>query len=135
MTWNIEYSLIAPTDKIGLIDVYQVTHHGLEVSNNPLLIQTVKPRVAIFNNGPRKGGHPDVLKTLRQLPGLEAIYQMHRNVSLNDKENTPSEFIANLDENCKGEFIHLSVAPDAKSYRVRVGRAGMPRRYLTRSGD
>jgi competence protein ComEC len=133
LTWNIEYQLIAPTDKIGLIDVYQVTHHGLEVSNNPLLLQTVKPQVAIFNNGPRKGGHPDVLKTLRQLPGLEAIYQMHRNLNLGDKENAPSEFIANSDENCKGEFIHLSVAADAKSYTIRVGGNGTPRRYLTRS--
>jgi competence protein ComEC len=135
LTWNIEYQLIAPTDKIGVIDVYQVTHHGLEVSNNPTLIQTVQPRVAIFNNGPRKGGHPDVLQTLRQIPGLEAIYQMHRNLNLSDTENAPSEFIANADENCKGEYIKISVASDAKSYTVTVGGNGTPRRYLTRSRD
>jgi competence protein ComEC len=133
LTWNIEYKLIAPTDKIGLIDVYQVTHHGLEVSNNPTLIQTVQPRVAIFNNGPRKGGHGDVLKTLRQVPGLEAIYQMHRNVSLSAEENAPAEFIANQEEKCTGETIKLSVAPDAKSYTVTVGSKGTPRRYQTRS--
>lgn len=131
LTWNVEYNLIAPTDKIGLIDVYQVTHHGLNISNNPTLIQTVQPRVAIFNNGPRKGGHPDVLKTLRQLPGLEAIYQMHRNLSLSEKENAPSEFIANQEENCTGAYIKLSVAPDAKSYTVTVGSKGPPRRYQT----
>lgn len=133
LTWNIEYKLIAPSDKIGLIDVYQVTHHGLEVSNNPTLINTVKPRVAIFNNGPRKGGHPDVLKTLRQVPGLKAIYQMHRNVSLSDEENAPAEFIANHDEQCAGEIIKVSVASNAKSYTVTVGSQGTPRRYQTRS--
>lgn len=133
LTWNIEYNLIAPTDKIGLIDVYQVTHHGLEVSNNPALIKTVQPRVAIFNNGPRKGGHPDVLKTLRQVPGLQAIYQMHRNVGLSAEENAPAEFIANQDVDCAGETIKISVAPDAKSYTVTVGSKGTPRSYQTRT--
>jgi beta-lactamase superfamily II metal-dependent hydrolase len=74
LTWNVEYKLVHPTDKIGPVDVYQSTHHGLEISNNPVIIQTVQPRVAIFNNGPRKGGHPSVLATLRRLPGLQAIY-------------------------------------------------------------
>ena len=69
MTWNIEYKLVHPSDKIGPVDVYQSTHHGLEISNNPVVIKTVRPRVAVVNNGPRKGGHPSVIGTLPQAAG------------------------------------------------------------------
>jgi beta-lactamase superfamily II metal-dependent hydrolase len=133
LTWNIEYKLVHPTDKIGPIDVYQSTHHGLEISNNPVVIKTVQPRVAIFNNGARKGGHPSVVSTLRRIPGIEAIYQVHRNVTVGAQENTDPEFIANADEECQGESIKLSVAPDSKSYTVTVGGKGKPRRYETRA--
>jgi competence protein ComEC len=133
LTWNIEYKLVHPTDKLGPIDVYQSTHHGLEISNNPVVIKTVQPRVAIFNNGPRKGGHPSVVATLRRIPGIQAIYQVHRNVTVGAQENTDPEFIANADEDCQGESIKLSVAPDSKSYTVTVGSKGKPRRYETRA--
>jgi beta-lactamase superfamily II metal-dependent hydrolase len=132
LTWNIEYKLVAPSDKIGPLDVYQVTHHGLEISNNPVLIKTVNPRVAVFNNGARKGGHPQVTATLRRLPEIQAIYQMHRNVQVGAQENTDPAFIANPDEKCQGEGIKLAVAADGKSYEVTVGRTGKPRRYETR---
>lgn len=132
LTWNIEYKLVHPTDKIGPVDVYQSTHHGLEISNNPVVIKTVNPRVAIFNNGARKGGHPQVTATLRRLPDIQAIYQVHRNLTVGAQENTDPEFIANPDENCLGESIRLSVAPDAKSYAVTVGSRGKPKRYETR---
>ena len=134
LTWNIEYKLVHPTDKIGLVDVYQSTHHGLEISNNPVVINTVQPRVAIFNNGPRKGGHPSVVSTLRRVPDLQAIYQLHRNLNAGAAENTDPEFIANLDEQCQGEGIKLSVAADAKSYAVTVGSKGKAKRYETRAG-
>jgi beta-lactamase superfamily II metal-dependent hydrolase len=132
LTHNIEYKLVHPTDKIGPVDVYQVTHHGLDNSNNPVLVKTVNPRVAVFNNGPRKGGHPSVTATLRRLPEIQAIYQLHRNVQVGAQENTDPEFIANPDEKCQGESIKLAVAADGKSYTLTVGSKGKPRRYETR---
>ncbi len=132
LTWNVEYKLVHPTDKIGKIDVYQSTHHGLEISNNPVVIKTVEPRVAIFNNGPRKGGHPSVIATLRRLPEPPTIFQMHRNVTASAQENTEPDKIANPDEHCHAESIKLSVAPDAKSYTVTVGSHGKPQRFETR---
>jgi beta-lactamase superfamily II metal-dependent hydrolase len=132
LTWNIEYKLVHPSDKIGPVDVYQSTHHGLDISNNPVLIKTVNPRVAVFNNGARKGGHASVIATLRRLPEIKAIYQLHRNLTVGAAENTDPEFIANPDEKCQGESIQLAVAPDTKSYTVTVGSKGKPRRYETR---
>ncbi len=134
LTWNIEHKLVSPTDKIGPVDVYQVTHHGLEISNNPVLIKTVGPRVAIFNNGPRKGGHPMVTSTLRRIPGIEGIYQMHRNLTATDAENTEPEKIASDGRKKEsGNGIHLAVAADAKSYTVTVGSKGKPTTYRTRT--
>lgn len=132
LTWNIEYKLVHPSDKIGPVDVFQVNHHGLEISNNPVLLQTVKPRVAVFNNGARKGGQPSVTATLRRIPEVQAIYQLHRNVTVGAQENTDPEYIANPDEKCQGESIKLSVAPDAKSYTLTVGSTGKPKKYETR---
>lgn len=132
LTWNVEHKLVYPTDKIGPVDVYQVTHHGLDISNNPALMRTVRPRVAVFNNGPHKGCNPTVVANLRRLPDLQAIYQMHKNLDSGAAENAEAPFIANPDEKCKGEAIYLSVAADGASYTVRVGSEGKPRRYQTR---
>ena len=132
LTWNNEYKLVSPSDKIGRVDVYQVTHHGLDISNNPVLINTVQPRVAVFTNGARKGCEPSVTTTLRRVPDIQAIYQMHRNVRVGAQENTDPEFIANPEEKCEGESIHLAVAADAKSYTVTVGSKGKPRKFETR---
>jgi predicted outer membrane repeat protein len=132
LTWNIEHNLVAPSDKIGPVDVYQVTHHGLDISNNPVLINTVRPRVAVMNNGAKKGGAIAVTTALRRSPEIKAIYQLHRNLSVGAAENTDPEFIANPDEKCQGEGIKLSVAADAKSYTLTVGSKGKPRRYVTR---
>jgi beta-lactamase superfamily II metal-dependent hydrolase len=132
LTWNVEYKLVHPSNKIGLVDVYQVTHHGLESSNNPVLIKSVRPRVAVFNNGATKGCHPDVTTALRRSPDIRAIYQLHKNLKPG-AENAPAAFIANAEAKCKGEMIRLSVAADARSYTVTVGSKGKARRYATRA--
>jgi len=132
LTWNVEYKLVAPSDKLGVMDVFQVNHHGLDISNNPVLLQTIKPSVAVHNNGARKGGAASINATLRRIPEVQAIYQLHRNVTVGAAENTDPEFIANPDEKCKAENIQLTVAPDAKSYTLTVGSLGKPKTYKTR---
>lgn len=134
LTWNIEYKLVSPTNKIGFVDVYQSTHHGLDISNNPVLVRTVRPIVAIYNNGPHKGGSPALTSTLRDIGSLQGIFQMHRNLDAKEEENAPADLIANAEDTdkCRGEGIKLVVAPDGNSYTVQVGPRGKPLRFETR---
>lgn len=137
LTWNMERKLVCPFDRIRAgaklapeqaIDLYQVTHHGLETSNNPLLVRTIRPTVTIMNNGPRKGGSASVVKMLRTIPSIEANYQLHRNVTTGTDDNVAAEFIAN-DQEEGGQFVRVTVAEDGSSYRVRFGADGESREF------
>jgi competence protein ComEC len=98
LTWNGELDLMCPTNRIGAVDLYLTSHHGLEKSGSPALVHALQPRVAVMNNGTRKGGEPNTFRVLRESPGLEDLWQLHwsYNVGL---ENTPATFIANVDDN------------------------------------
>ena len=56
---------------------------------------------------------------------------MHRNVKLDDSEQTPAKFIANSEptENCEGVWVLASVAPDGNTYTVQIGAEGTPDNY------
>jgi hypothetical protein len=120
---------------VGLVDVYQVTHHGLDASNNPLVLRSLQPRVAIMNNGHVKGCMPEVFENLKAIPSIEAIYQLHKNLRPDGATyNAPDAMIANHSdaEHCEGNYIQLSVAPDGTSYDVVVPARGHQRSYPTR---
>jgi hypothetical protein len=106
--------------------------HGLDISKNPVLIDTVEPRVAVFNNGAKKGCNPAVMTALRRVLDVQAIYQLYRNLTVGAQENTEPDFFANADEKCQGEGIRLSVAADSKTYTLSVGERGKPKRHETR---
>lgn len=133
LTWNIEEKLACPANLVGKVDVYQVGHHGLDLSNNDVLIKSLEPTVAVMNNGTTKGCEPMTFATLKETPSIKAIYQMHKNLRPDGvKNNSPDEFIANHEKDCKGSHIKLSVAPDGKSYTVSVPSTGHERTYEVR---
>jgi beta-lactamase superfamily II metal-dependent hydrolase len=132
LTWNLEHRLVCPTNRIGPVDVYQVTHHGWDPSNNPALVNAIAPTVAVINNGAKKGGTAKVFRTLKSTPSIRDIWQLHRNVETTAADNAPPDFTANDDEACKGEIVRLSVAPDGKSYTVSIPAKGTSRPYPTR---
>ena len=123
LTFNISQRLVCPVNQLGEIDLYQVTHHGGNVNNNPVLLRSLRPTVSVMVNGPHKGGHPDTIGWLRKNPGFQALYQLHRNVDITAEQNTPTQFIANLDEQPDAaHMITVSVDVAKKTFTVTNAR-------------
>ena len=95
LTWNKEFDLMCPTNRIGTADVFFVTHHGQPVSNNPVVVHALRSRVAIMNNGTRKGGQPAAMQVLHSAPGLEDLWQVHFSLLSGQEYTVPGLFIAN----------------------------------------
>ena len=132
LTWNIEHQLVCPNNPLGKVDLQMVTHHGLDLSSNPALVRVIEPTVSVMCNGPHKGANREVVSLLKSIPSLKATYQLHRNVELSEKDNPDKSQIANWEENCKGEFIKVSVSPAAKTFSVTVGEKGKSSIYSTK---
>ena len=123
LTFNISQRLMCPVNQVGEIDLYQVTHHGGNVNNNPVLLRSLRPSVSVMINGPHKGGHPDTIAWLRKAPGFRALYQLHRNVETAADQNTSTEFIANLNEQPDAAHsITVSVDTAKRTFTVTNGR-------------
>lgn len=131
LTWNIEKQLVCPVDRVGPIDLYQVTHHGMAISNHPLLLQTIAPTVAVMNNGPKKGGDAATVQRLKSIPSIKAAYQVHKNAKTRADENTDPALIANTDP-AGGQFIRVQVTPDGRQFRVGIGENGATRTFESR---
>jgi competence protein ComEC len=133
ITWNTEKDLVCPRNKLGgVVDVYQSDHHGLDQSNNPVLVNTLAPTVAVVNNGPRKAGEPNTFATLKAVPSVKDIFQLHRNVRVGPDKNTDPQLIANMDEACKASYVKLSVDPTGKTYTVAIPANAVEKSYHTR---
>jgi competence protein ComEC len=101
LLWNVEGDLMCPINHIGTVDLYLTTHHGLDWSNSKVVVYALQPRVAIMNNGTRKGGQLEVFDTLERSPGLEDLWQLHWSYNGGLEHNAPGRFIANVDDNAQ----------------------------------
>lgn len=136
LTWNLEPKLVTPVNIAGPVDVYQTDHHGLDRSNNPLLVRGLAPTVAVMNNGPRKGNEAGAFATLKSQPTLQALYQMHRNMGAGPERNTDPANIANDDVTGgphDGNLIKMSVAPDGSTYTITIPATGYAKTYQTKA--
>ena len=99
LTVNTEFQLMCPNNPIGTVEVFVVSHHGQPISNAEVLVHAVEPRVAIMNNGTRKGGQPEAMRVLHSAPGLEDLWQLHFSQLSGQEYTVPGLFIANpIDE-------------------------------------
>lgn len=130
LTWNIELELACPQNKLGPADLYLTSHHGLSQSGPPALVHALAPRVAVMNNGAKKGGSPEAWHVVQESPRMEGFWQLHYAVSAGEA-NAPDHRIANLTENGNGHGILVTARRDG-SFTVANERTGYREEYPAR---
>jgi len=127
LTWNKEHDLACPNNLVGTVDLYLTTHHGQNISGLPALVHAMHPRVAIMNNGARKGGSAEAWTAARTSPGLIDLWQLHYATGSDAAHNSPEPFIANMDETT-GNEIAVSAQRDG-SFVVSNARNNYSKSY------
>lgn len=128
LTWDKEMDLMCPTDKLGRVDAYLVSHHGWYQSSSPALVDAIHARVALMNNGEKKGGSTPTLKTIAQAPGLETLWQLHYSAEGGGENNTAADYIANLQGTDPGHYFELIGDKDG-SFDVLNSRTNVTKHY------
>jgi beta-lactamase superfamily II metal-dependent hydrolase len=128
LTWDKEMQLMCPVNKLGTADVLVVSHHGFNQSSSPALVDAVHARVAIMDNGAKKGGSTPTLETLKKDPGLESLWQLHFSDEGGVANNTPEKFIANPQGPDSGYPLELIGASNG-SFEVINDRTGWSQKY------
>jgi competence protein ComEC len=95
LTWNMEKELVCPDDKVGPVDLLVVSHHGSNLSNSTALLQALKPRIAVMDNGANKGGDGETYEAVSHSPRLKRLWQLHFGEKAGTGHNSPEAFIAN----------------------------------------
>jgi len=128
LTKKKEAELMCPNNPIGTVDLYVVSHHGLDLSNAKALVWAVHPRVAIMDNGARKGGSSAAWQIVHDSPGLEDLWQLHYAAESDKDHNVAEARIANVKENCEGKGIKVSAEADG-TFTVTNARTGVEKTY------
>ncbi len=93
-----ELELICPNNPIGTVDLYFASSHGAIASGSRPFVHGLQPRVALVQNGTRKGAAPGPMTTILSSPGLEGLWQMHWSYNGLLEQNTPGLYIANIED-------------------------------------
>ena len=129
LTGAKEVALVCPVNPIDKVDLYLVTHHGMNLSNSRSLVAAIRPRVAIMNNGAHKAGSPEAWQTVHQSPDLEDLWQLHTAEDSDAAHNSPAELIANpAGTTDDGAWLKVVASPDG-SFSVTNSRTGQTKQY------
>jgi competence protein ComEC len=131
LTSQKELEMVCPSNRLGKVDLYLTTHHGTNTSNAKAIVHALSPRVAIMNNGAKKGGSPESWQIVRSSPGLEDLWQLHFAVAGGKDNNSADSFIANIDEACEGKFLKASAMADG-SFTVVNSRNKYQKSYAAK---
>ncbi len=128
LTSDKEMQLACPVNKLGKIDIYIVSHHGWEKSNSAPFVRGIAQRVAIMDNGAKKGGSPSAWDNIHNAPGLEDLWQLHYSEEGGSQHNVAEGFIANPPGPDAGNWIRLDAYPDG-SFDVFNSRTQANKHY------
>lgn len=132
LTRDKEFQLMCPTNRIGTVDLFIASHHGLAVSNHQVLVHALNPRVAIMNNGIRKGAAPPVMKTILSSPRLADLWTLHLSQLSAAEYPRPDELVANAQSEAHNDrpayWIKVVAQPNG-SFTVTNGRNNITRTY------
>lgn len=112
LTKDREYDLVCPNNKVGVVDLFLVSHHGANQSNSAPFVHAIAPRVAVMNNGAHKGGTPEAWQNVRETRSLIDLWQLHYAIDSDKQNNSPDTFIANVDADCEGKGIRVTAERD-----------------------
>jgi competence protein ComEC len=145
LTWDKERLLMCPTNKLGHVDIFVVSHHGSATSDSSALVNAIAARVAIMDNGSTKGANPAAWLRVHSAPGLEDLWQLHtaeppsfglrmhmfftgQNSSV---YNVPDSFIANLPGFDAGHHLKV-IAWNDGNFDVYNSRTNASKHYGVR---
>jgi competence protein ComEC len=131
LTWDKEMELMCPVNKLGHVDVYIVSHHGWQQSSSPALVWGIAPRVAIMDNGAKKGGTPSTWDIIEKSPHLEDLWQLHYSEEGGAAHNVAAEFIANPQGTDAGNYLELIGNADG-GFEVFDSRTQSTKKYPAR---
>jgi competence protein ComEC len=128
LTGQKEVALVCPKNPIGAVDLYLVTHHGMNLSNSRAIVDAVHPRVAIMNNGAHKAGMPQAWQTVHDSPGLIDLWQLHTAEGSDAAHNSPEPLIANTKGDGDGNYLKVVASPNG-NFSVTNTRTGQTKDY------
>jgi len=134
LTHDQEMKLMCPVNKLGKIDIFIVSHHGSSQSDSAALVHGITPRVAIMDNGAKKGGYPSTWDIISKSPNLEDFWQLHYSEEGGAAHNVAAEFIANPNGPDAANYLELTAHPDG-SFGIFNSRTQKTKDYPARVGS
>jgi len=131
LPWNEEIKLLCPVNKVGPVDLYFVTQHGMDLSSSPPT-RALDPIVTVMANGDLKGGDEAPMKMIASYAHHDqSVWLLHytaRYPALNPELN----FIANPDWVPDQNFNLTATITPAGQITITNGRNNFSRSYKAR---
>ncbi len=127
LTGAREVALVCPDNPIGKVDLYLVTHHGMNLSNSHAIVDAIEPRAAIMDNGAHKAGMPEAWQTVHGSPRSPDLWQLHT-AENPGSDNSPDALIANVKGGSDGNYFKVLALPNG-SFSITNTRTGLTKDY------